>query len=682
MAIRSSNQITFTEQKTIVEIREYYLATSLSESVTIETEGWTTTPQAITAESKYLWNYEEVIYSIGNSELSEPIIIGVYTEGVKGDDGKSISDIINYYATTQEPSLPSPIPSGFWQSNFSNIEPLSSTNKYLWNYELFVYTDGTTNSTDPAIIGVYGDSGQDAVTFQIYSIDGLQFKEDMTQIELKTVAAMGDTILSDVTYQWSYLNTIAEQDGTDSWIDIEGANGSNLIVEKESIYAFNTIRCVITYDGEKVLEDYITLTQETVVYSATVNFFGGSNVFQEGEEYIVAYASLYRNGVEVDSLITRSYYTGDITISDDGTQLTAPDMEGIAEGAYDENSYVYFIYKATDAVNYQIVLGQFNPDTQVWNITPSSYMYDYVEHFSSQGKMAVISKNQISGAQYIEFTIHQKDTSEDTNLSAVASASATIFDINDPIISSDAPTDAKNGQLWLDTSTTPSSLKMWNESEGKWVDAGYQNGGAIYTSKPESYNAGDLWILAADETCTKYVTNEAEEDVVDVIYTEGSLLKANTSSSSFDEAHWEEAVPGDYSQREIMRYYMNFDKDIGLIIGKRNEEDGANGPFYTLISDTEMGFYDNSDPVNYGAVKVVHIGSRSAKIKQAQFYGDGDPDSDVTVELGNEATFYTNTTFNEQINAYEQLNMYDDNRTAGFSFQIEDNGSFSLVVME
>ena len=42
MAIKTSNQITFTEQKKIIEIKEWYLATNQSENVTRDTKGWTT----------------------------------------------------------------------------------------------------------------------------------------------------------------------------------------------------------------------------------------------------------------------------------------------------------------------------------------------------------------------------------------------------------------------------------------------------------------------------------------------------------------------------------------------------------------------------------------------------------------------------------------------------------------
>lgn len=72
--------------KGISSITEYYLATSASSDVTISTAGWTTTVQTITADKKYLWNYEKITYSEGNPTYTTPAIIGVY--GDKGDPGK------------------------------------------------------------------------------------------------------------------------------------------------------------------------------------------------------------------------------------------------------------------------------------------------------------------------------------------------------------------------------------------------------------------------------------------------------------------------------------------------------------------------------------------------------------------------------------------------------------------
>ena len=41
---------------------------------------------------------------------------------------------------------------------------MTATNKYLWNYEKFTFTDNTTATTTPKIIGIYGDKGATGAT--------------------------------------------------------------------------------------------------------------------------------------------------------------------------------------------------------------------------------------------------------------------------------------------------------------------------------------------------------------------------------------------------------------------------------------------------------------------------------------------------------------------------------------
>ena len=83
----------------IVDVQNWYLATSASSGVTKETAGWTTTVQQMTAVNQYLWNYE-VTYGTGQIELDStaPVIIGRYgQDGGDGDPGKGITSIVEWY---------------------------------------------------------------------------------------------------------------------------------------------------------------------------------------------------------------------------------------------------------------------------------------------------------------------------------------------------------------------------------------------------------------------------------------------------------------------------------------------------------------------------------------------------------------------------------------------------------
>ena len=78
----------------ISKIVQHYLATSSSSGVSINSSGWTETVQTPTAESRYLWNYEETFFTNGAKATTLPCVIGVYGEkGKDGTDGKDASDM-------------------------------------------------------------------------------------------------------------------------------------------------------------------------------------------------------------------------------------------------------------------------------------------------------------------------------------------------------------------------------------------------------------------------------------------------------------------------------------------------------------------------------------------------------------------------------------------------------------
>ena len=136
----------------IESFTHYYLATSAGSGVTTETSGWTTTPQNMTPEKKYLWNYDVTHLSDGSDKTSEPCIIGIY--GQTGPAGTGISSITEYYAVSASNAA---APTSWVESPVPDLTP---QNKYLWNYEHFVYTDGSTYDTEKRVIGVYGDTGE------------------------------------------------------------------------------------------------------------------------------------------------------------------------------------------------------------------------------------------------------------------------------------------------------------------------------------------------------------------------------------------------------------------------------------------------------------------------------------------------------------------------------------------
>ena len=148
--------------KGITSITNYYLATSASSGVTRSTSGWTTTVQTVTNTNKYLWNYEDILYTDNTHTYTTPHVIGVYgdkgndgTNGTNGNDGRGITSITEYYLATSSSSGVTRSTSG-WTTT---VQTVTNTNKYLWNYEDILFTDNTHTYTTPHVIGVYGDKG-------------------------------------------------------------------------------------------------------------------------------------------------------------------------------------------------------------------------------------------------------------------------------------------------------------------------------------------------------------------------------------------------------------------------------------------------------------------------------------------------------------------------------------------
>lgn len=162
MIIKASASITLTrvddgdDGKGIKSIVNKYLASSSGSNVTTATSGWTNTIQTITTSKRYLWNYEVITYTDNSTTTTTPVIIGVYgNTGSTGATGNGVSSITEYYLVSPNKSGVTTSTSG-WSTT---IPTMTATNKYLWNYEVIKYTNSTTSTGTPKVIGIYGDKG-------------------------------------------------------------------------------------------------------------------------------------------------------------------------------------------------------------------------------------------------------------------------------------------------------------------------------------------------------------------------------------------------------------------------------------------------------------------------------------------------------------------------------------------
>lgn len=144
----------------ISSVTEHY-AVSTSSSTAPTT--WSSTPPTMSTTNKYLWNYETLTFTDQTTLDTKKRVIGVYGDtGQTGSAGKGISSVTNYYLASASSTGVTTSTTG-WTTT---VQSVSATKKNLWNYEVIKYTDNSTTTTTPCIIGVYGDKGDKGDTGQ------------------------------------------------------------------------------------------------------------------------------------------------------------------------------------------------------------------------------------------------------------------------------------------------------------------------------------------------------------------------------------------------------------------------------------------------------------------------------------------------------------------------------------
>lgn len=595
-------------------------------------------PEPGEAPGEWIGQYSDFIEKDSNSPLDYKWSL---LKGQDGDPGIGVKQVINYYTITPEAVLP---PVVEWTEIPGTMTP---QNRYLWNYEKIIYTDeGHVEETDPIIIGVYGDSEDNSVTFTVYSRDGFVFREGVEEIKLNIAAFQGNDSITTAKFTWEYWDAEKVNDDGSKGnyeIIINETTDKQIVVSAGSKYSFAHMKCTMHYNN-KIYETYVDLLTENTYYSANIKFFGGNNIFNVQFPYIIAYVDLYRNNKLEETIRTNQYYVGPTTIMGDVIYTNL-------EGTFDNGQLMYFIYEDNTRSNDQIstlpwkaTLGKYVAADKQWKVdkTENKYIYKNDLDVASVSNILVISKNDVNKSKDIVFRIYINKKDENgfpiiDNKTYVSQANALVFDLNDPIISPSVPDNASFGQIWLDTSVTPYVLKIYTKMEdgnGSWEYFSQTSGQMVYTERPVSYTKGDIWILAEGEICKGYKA--------------GSMLKATKSSLQFSENDWVSANEENEATLNDIRQYFSFSADYGLKIGQKDEK------FYMRITSKELGIYDNSNP-DLPDQQVVKISDKRASINNMEVKGG--------------AEFNCNVTFNNEI------------KFGNFIWKLEQDGSLSLAIV-
>lgn len=253
-------------------IVEYY---AVSSSNTIAPGKWYPNPPQMTEQNRYLWNYETFLYSGGRTEDTKKRVIGAY-----GATGNGISSITNYYLATSQQN-------GVTTSTYgwtTTPQTMTEEKKYLWNYEVFAYTDKPSYTVPPRIIGTYGDKGEDGRTY-ILQPDTLVIKQGANNVYTPRSVTFSSFYRDGTTAsrtQYSGRFKIEEStDGTNYYQKYVSGYNESTHTHTPTSTSVKSIRCTLYASGGTntpldiqtiaVVRDVDNLTQEEIFNILTDN---------------------------------------------------------------------------------------------------------------------------------------------------------------------------------------------------------------------------------------------------------------------------------------------------------------------------------------------------------------------------------------------------------------------------
>ena len=317
----------------IKSVENYYLASASASGVTTSTSGWTTTVQTINTTNKYLWNYEKITYTNNSTSNTDPVIIGVHgTNGTNGAAGKGISSITEYYLVSSAATGITTSTSG-WTTK---IPSMTTTNRYLWNYEVIKYTDNSTTTGTPKVIGVYGNTGATGATGQ--GVESIT--EEYYLSTSKTTQNGGEWTTTPPT--WSTGKYI--------W------TRSKIVYKNPSATAYTTPICDSSWEAVNEIQiggrNLMANSKETDTFTA---FTGGTNKtmfyrtvtltpdIKEGDKITVSLTYKYKNIVLVSGQESNAKIyvqgSGNVTSWSPGFNSSANIVPSITKGSASELTY-------------------------------------------------------------------------------------------------------------------------------------------------------------------------------------------------------------------------------------------------------------------------------------------------------------------------------------------------------
>lgn len=308
---RSGSYLIYTlnTDKEVSSISTYYLFSDQNTGITTPDQSWASSPTGLNTSNIYnercLWNFEQINYSDGSIQYTEPSIIGTHGEdGKPGENGRGIEIVTEWYATNDDKDNCPDYSFNQETGNFDDkghwtdsLPALAKENPFLWNLEVTKYTDGTYEITQPIVIGTMGEDGRGIESIiNWYCLGSIEEPNGGKLIWDEDTNLVGKTI-PQKTYLLHYTK-ITYSDGSSKNTDIFSTNITNFwgkIIDRIRIRHSES-----TSDIEDNGPSYRNTLEEINTY------------LNEQYCYLHQYMQLYDTIDPSESLLFEHYYLGNI----------------------------------------------------------------------------------------------------------------------------------------------------------------------------------------------------------------------------------------------------------------------------------------------------------------------------------------------------------------------------------
>lgn len=537
---------------------------------------------------------------------------------IKGNDGKGITNIIEYYAVSSDPNTE---PTEW----FETVPTMSETNRYLWNYEKTVYSDSSETTSNKRIIGVYGEVGSpgrgiesivnyylaseessgvttetegwtttiqntDSVKKYLWNYERIEYTDDtFTTVGPRIIGTHGKGIEStEIKYQVS-----------DSQTELPTGEWTETIPNTTTAKPYLWTRTVITYTDDSTSTSYsVSSTMDSIEVGAT-------NLQRNSE---------FKDQLNYWSITSEEYISIDKTLTYEGSNVLkfsrpVDDVDG--GSIYFQTNYATNSIPGKAGDTFSISAYFYTEDTTETNINGPVYLILWTSDTDGGNDVNVIQKeiNFESGkwvretltgtltqdAQSVTFVIRMSEDGtfymakpklERGNQVTDWSPAPEDLDFSDAIGETNSALEDLDNALTEEITETRAELEILSDSISTLVVD--ENGESMMTQ------TGDGWVFSMGNTITDL--NAAKENI--------DTLGQTVTNHDAD-IHNIEASIGDL--QEIASYIrINSDGDVPFI-----ELGNTTSDFKLKITNSDIQFID-------GTEMPAHITNQMLKISTAE----------------------------------------------------------------